>query len=296
MAKQHKKKTAPPAVVKSNVAKGRIGFGPTTTSTGKKMDWIKIADMVINDRCQQPLKQGHAERIASDLDIDVLGHLTVNVLTSSGKAEVLDGQTRMYALKHSGYSACYLWCDVFYDLPDAEKALKFVALNNKKNPSVFHKFVKAVTGRKPREVAINAIVEKAGCHVSESPQPNSIVATAALGRVFDKQGGDALRQTIATLHEAYPDDRHGLDGVLLESVGLLYGRYNGGLVMSRLIEVLATERRGYTTFLQRARALQEENNKSRVACLAAAIVDSYNRSFGKARNGRLPSWWSQPVA
>jgi hypothetical protein len=274
---------------------GAKSDGKARKIIGIPMTWVRVSDMVINDLCQQPLKRGFAQHLADNLDLFLLGHLTVNILTS-GKAEVLDGQTRMWALKHCGYHGSSLYCDTFYDLSDSEKALKFVALNNKKNPSVFHKFVKAVTGKQPREVAINAIVEKHGCHVSESADGNSIVATAALGRVFDKYGATALHKTIATLHMSYPDDRHGLDGLLIESVGMIYGRYNGSIDDARLIEVMATERRGYVTFYQSAELERSMNNGTKLNCLASVITQAYNKSFGKIKVGRLPKWWSQPNA
>ena len=128
--------------------------------SGCPMTWVRVSDMVINDRCQQPLKRRFAHHILSNLDLSVLGHLTVNIITRTKKAEVLDGQTRMWALKHYGHEKMYVLCDTYYDLPEAEKALKFVALNDKKNPSPFHKFVKAVIGGRVREVSINRTVAR----------------------------------------------------------------------------------------------------------------------------------------
>lgn len=257
------------------------------------MTWVRVSDMVINERCQQPLKKEFARHILDNLDLSVLGHLTVNILASSKKAEVLDGQTRMWALKHAGHNDKYVLCDTFYDLSAPEKALKFVALNDKKNPSTFHKFLKAVVGGRKREVAINLIVEKEGMRISESTNGNSITAVVALGRVFDQYGAGVLTRSITTLHESYPNDRRGLGGLLIESVGMIYGRYNGSVDTERLVEVLATEKRGYVTFYQSAELERAVNNGTKLNCLASVITVAYNKSFGKKVKGRLPRWWNE---
>jgi hypothetical protein len=264
--------------------------------SGCPMTWVRVSDMIINDRCQQPLKKAFARHILSNLDLSVLGHLTVNILTDSNKAEVLDGQTRMWALLRYGHENMYVLCDTYYDLPDAEKALKFVALNDKKNPSLFHKFVKAVIGGREREVSINRIVERHGMRISESTDGNSIAAVAAVGRVYDQCGGSALAQSISTLHAAYPNDHLGLSGLLIEAVGKIYARYGESLVADRLIDVLATEKRGHVTFYQSAELERAVNNGTKLNCLSSVITVAYNKSFGLAKKGRLPRWWNDPRA
>jgi len=264
--------------------------------SGCPMTWVRVSDMIINDRCQQPLKRSFARHILSNLDLSVLGHLTVNILTDSNKAEVLDGQTRMWALKHYGHENMYVLCDTYYDLPEGEKALKFVSLNDKKNPSVFHKFVKAVIGGREREVSINLIVEKHGMRISESSDGNSIAAVAAVGRVYDQHGARVLSQSISTLHEAYPNDHLGLSGLLIEAVGKIYARYGEGIAVDRLINVLATEKRGHVTFYQSAELERAVHNGTKVNCLSSVITVAYNKSFGKTKKGRLPRWWNDPRA
>lgn len=263
--------------------------------SGCPMTWVRVSDMVINDRCQQPLKRRFAHHILSNLDLSVLGHLTVNIITRTKKAEVLDGQTRMWALKHYGHEKMYVLCDTYYDLPEAEKALKFVALNDKKNPSPFHKFVKAVIGGRVREVSINRTVEKEGMRISESTDGNSIAAVSSLGRVYDQFGSHVLAVSISTLHEAYPDDRHGLSGLLIEAVGRIYGRYTDTIVVDRLIHALATEKRGHVTFYQKAELERSANDETKVNCLASVITDAYNKSLGKTKKGRLTRWWKETI-
>jgi hypothetical protein len=260
---------------------------------------VKIADMRIPPALitQRPFRKGHGDRIASSLDLNKLGFPIINV--RDGIPWVLDGQHRIYALKVNGFEGDTLDCEVYENLSDAEMANIFLGRDARRAISPFDKFHVACTAEHKRENDIRRAVEGNGLRISRSRDEGCIGAVSALGKVYDRAGGDhmgsvVLGQSLRAIKNAYASDPAAFDGSIIEGVGMVFNRYNGKTNEKDLAARLATAQ-GYRGLLRRAESLRERTGNQKAQCVAAAVVDLYNRGLGPRASDRLPSWWKSVV-
>ncbi len=80
----------------------------------------------------------------------------------------------------------------------------------------------------------------------------------------------------------------GLDGPVIDGIGLLCQRYDGDLSEQRAVERLSTAHGGVSGLLNRAGQLRQSTGSAAAQCVAAAAVEVINRGSG---GRKLPSWW-----
>jgi hypothetical protein len=56
---------------------------------------------------------------------------------------------------------------------------------------------------------------------------------------------------------------------------------------------LSTLRQGARELLRKAEAIRVRTGSQKKQCVAAAVVDLYNKSEGPRSKDRLPSWWKE---
>jgi hypothetical protein len=242
--------------------------------------------------CQRSrFSKAWGDEIARNLDPDQIGLPVLN--HRGGVFWIVDGQHRIYALKTHGFTDDKdTWlCEVFENLTDAEMADLFLTRNNGKHVTPFDKFKVACTAERPIEMAILRIVEAHGLKVSRAYQEGCIGAVTALRRVLGRAGdmGEiVLGRTIRTLRDAYASQPIAFDGYLIEGLGLVYARYDKA-DEKLMVRQLAGVQRGAPGVLQRAQAQRERTGNHKVQCIAAVIVDIYNK--GASGRQRLAAWW-----
>jgi hypothetical protein len=99
---------------------------------------------------------------------------------------------------------------------------------------------------------------------------------------------------LRTAKNAYSGDKAGFDGSVIVGLGMVFGRYNGKTNERNLAEALGMESSGVRGLLRRAESQRERTGNEKVQCVAAAIVDVYNKRANRAH--KLPSWWKQAEA
>lgn len=236
---------------------------------------------------QRPFIKSHGDKLAAHLDLNKLALPVLNL--RDGIYWILDGQHRIYALKQNGFESDALECEVFENLTDAEMADMFLGRDDRRAINQFARFNVACTAGRPREVAIRRAVETQGLKVSKRNEPNCIGAVAALGRVYDSAGETVLGQALRTIKHAYDGDAKAFDQRVIVGMGLVYNRYNGKTDERHLATALGNEVGGARSLLRRAESLFLSTGGDRAHCVAAAIVEAYNKRTPKAN--RLPSWW-----
>lgn len=238
---------------------------------------------------QRPFIQGHGDKLAANLDLNKLGLPVLNL--RDGIFWVLDGQHRIYALQQNGFAQDSLECEVFENLTDAEMADMFLGRDDRKAINPLAKFHVACTADRPREVAIRRAVETQGLKVSQSSEEGCIGAVGALGRVYDRCGEIVLGQVLRSLKHAYGGDSGSFNQSVIVGLGLMFNRYNGKTNEKYLVDALSTVTHGVRGLLRRAEAQRERTGNDKAQCVAASVVDLYNKRV--PRNGKLPSWWTQ---
>lgn len=240
---------------------------------------------------QREFRKAHGDRIAAELDLNKLGYPIIN--HRDGIYWVCDGQHRIYALKENGFEKDNLDCEVYEDLSDAEMAEIFLGRDARRAISPYDKFHVACTAGRRRENDIRRAVESNGLKISRAQDEGCIGAIAACGKVYDRSGDVVLGQVVRTLKNAYAGDAAAFDGTLIEGLGLVYNRYNGRTNEKELASRLAALSQGVRGVLRRAESLREKTGNQKAQCVAATVVDIFNKSLGPRASNRLPSWWKE---
>jgi hypothetical protein len=242
---------------------------------------------------QREFSQGHADQIAAEMDLNKIGILTVNI--RDGHALVLDGQHRLAALKQwdPSIEGSSIDCEVFENLTDAQMAEMFLGRNRRKQVAPFDHFRVSLTAERKRERDIERAVLSNGQTISRD-RDEGISCVGAIGKVYDRAGATVLGQVIRTINLGFGGDPLAFDRSIIEGLGLVYNRFNGKTNEKNLAHRLSDLRHGARELLRKAEAIRERTGNQKKHCVAAVIVDIYNKGEGATTSkGRLPSWWKE---
>jgi hypothetical protein len=215
-----------------------------------------------------------------------------------GKFLCLDGQHRVYGLRQYGFAGDdVITCEVYENLTDEEMAEIFLGRDDRRAIAPFYKFCIACTAGHVRENAIRRIVESHGLKIDRSRKENCVAAVSALCKIYDTSVGKdtAVGWVVRIAKHAFSGDPRGFDAPILEALGLVFNRYNGRVVEKDLIGRLSTMQHGVAGLMRRAEALRERTGSQKTQCLAANMVDIYNKGTS-ARGNRLVPWWKETTA
>lgn len=245
---------------------------------------------------QRHFKQSQAERYAADFDIDRLGIPVVN--RRDGVYWLLDGQHRIAALKmfFKPQDPGSIDCEVYEDLTDAEAADIFLGRDDRRPISQYEKFRVACTAGHQRETDILRTVEVNGLKVSTTQDVNTVQAVSAMGKVYDTAGPKVLGMALRSIKNSYGGDAKSFDGTLIQALGLVYNRYNDRVSERLMVQRLQAVPQGARQLMRRAEVLRERTGTGKSHCLAAVIVEEYNKSLGPRAGARLPDWWKATAA
>lgn len=239
---------------------------------------------------QREFRKAHGDSIAADLDLNKLGFPVVN--HRDGHYWVIDGQHRIYALRQNGFNEEPLDCEVYENLTDAEVADIFLGRDKRKAVPPFDKFHIACTAGYERETTVRRTVESNGQRISRD-RDEGISTVGAIGKVYDQAGDVVLGQVIRTINLGFGGDPLGFERSVIEGLGLVYNRFNGRTNEKAMGQRLGTLKRGARELLQKAEALREKTGNQKKHCVAAVIVDVYNKAEGPHSKNRLSSWWKE---
>lgn len=236
---------------------------------------------------QRRFNKQQAEKYAADFDFQKLGLPIVN--HRDGHFWIVDGQHRVAALKLVGLGNEQLDCEVYTDLSDAQMAEIFLGRDDRRRIETFTKFMVACTAGRARETEVRRLVESNGLKVSRQKAESCVGAVSALLKVYDSAGATVLGQVLRTVRDSFAADPVAFDAVIVEGMGLFFNRFNGHTPEKSMIERLTTMRQGARGLLQRAATLQQQTGNPKVQCVAAVLVDVYNKN--RVGRMRLPPWW-----
>lgn len=260
----------------------------TTTETRKQrashLQWVKICDMIPSPYAQRQFSQAWADKLAADFRLEGMGFPVVNL--RGGYYYVIDGQHRVAALKKLGFENDTVQCEVYQGLGPSEEAELFLERNNNKAVLAYDKFNKAVVAGRADESVIERIVRGNGLTISKSG--TGISATAALRKVYDRQGEIGLGRVLRIVRDAY--GAAGFKSHVMDGISLALHRYDGQIQDQVLTERLATNLGGLNGLLNTAEKTRAALGQPRSQCVAATAVSIYNRGKG---GQKLPPWWKE---
>lgn len=256
--------------------------------------WIPIADVEVDMDAQRPLGMAWVKAHEADFDPEQIGYVVVN-RRSNGKVYVIDGQHRLALLRQVGWGDQQVQCEYFEGLTQAEEAELFLARNDRKAVQTFAKFRVAVTAKDETACDIDRIVRFQNLVVADQEKEGHIVAVKALSRVHGgaginvKDGPAALARTLKTIQKAWGRAPSSFNGKIIEGIGLMQLRYNGGIEQDALANKLAPFPGGAAGLLGKAKSLRELRGHPLHSCVASILVDVYNKG---RRSGKLEDWWA----
>lgn len=273
---------------------------PKTRQWSHKVRPVKVAEMRVPPVgiAQRRFSRSQAEEYAANFDLNKFGIPAVN--WRDGIYWIVDGQHRVEALKlfFAPGDPGQIDCNVYEDLTDAEMAELFIGLNTRRAVNAFDLFLTSCTAERTRESEIRRVVESNHCRISQEKDVDCIGSVGALCFIHERAGATVLGQTIRTVRDGFAGDPLAFDGQLLRGIANVYNRFNGKTNEKALIAALSDLQHGPRQILRKAEALREKTGNQKSQCIAATIVDIYNKGMGPRDAKRLPSWWKseQPEA
>lgn len=263
------------------------------TRRASKVRPVAISEMRVPPAgiTQRKLNRSQAEGYAANMDLDKLGIPIVNL--RGGIYWIVDGQHRIEALKlfFAPADPGTIQCEVYENLTDAEMADIFLGRDDRRPINVFEKFSVACTAGRQRESDIRRTIEAQGLKISQTKEPGCVGAISSCAKVYDLAGPNVLGQAMRAIRDSFGADPKAFDAQLIQGLGLVFNRFNGRTNEKHMVQQLAHVRNGARGVLQLAEAQRERTGTSKAHCVAATIVDVYNKGVGPRQKDRLPSWW-----
>ena len=257
-----------------------------------RLRWVPLAQMRINPLAQRDLNPARVAKLAAGFDLEQIGAPVVS--HRGGWYYLIDGQHRIAALKLwlGSWEGQQVQCWCYEGLTEAQEAELFLTLNDTLTVHAFARFKVSVQAGRDTEADIDRIVRALGLRISNTRAGGGIAAVATLRRVYDRGGAAVLARALRIIRDAYGEA--GLDGPVIEGIGLVCQRYDGQLPEQRAIERLSAAHGGVTGLLSKAGQLRQTTGNATAQCVAAAAVELINRGPG-GKNTKLPAWWrAQP--
>jgi hypothetical protein len=249
-----------------------------------RLRWVPLAVMRVNSLAQRDLNQARVNRLAAVFDIEQIGAPTVS--HRGDWYYLIDGQHRIAALKQwlGSWEDQQVQCWCYEGLSKAAEAEVFLKLNDTLAVHAFAKFKVSVQAGRGEEADVDRIVRALGLRIARGS--GGICAVATLRRVYARGGPAVLSRALRIIRDAYGEA--GLDGAVIDGIGLLCQRYDGDLSEQRAVERLSTAHGGVSGLLNRAGQLRQSTGSAAAQCVAAAAVEIINRGSG---GRKLPGWW-----
>lgn len=264
----------------------------TKTSAGKRLRdahlrWVPIAQMRVSPLAQRELNPARVDRIAANFDPEDVGTPTVS--RRDDHYYIIDGQHRIAAMKEIGWEDQQIQCWVYEGMTEDQEAERFLKLNDTLVVNAMSKFKVSVHAGRERESDIDRVVRTQGCVVTHDKIEGAIGAVGTIGKVYDRGGPAVLSRTIRIARDAYGDA--GMEAPILDGLGLVCARYNGSLDDAEATRRLRKVAGGSKGLLNTAENLRRRTGNQRGHCVAATVVEVYNRGRAPRSGARIADWF-----
>lgn len=257
---------------------------PTQIRREARLQFVPLEKMRVNPLAQRVMNPHWVNKLAISFDLEEMGNPTVN--HRDGWFNIIDGQHRVEALKIwlQDWEGQQVECWTYEGLTDEQEAEKFLKLQDRLKAIAFDEFRIAVSAGRANESDIDRIVHALGLAISRTK--NGIMATRTLKRVYSRGGPDVLERSLRIIRDAYGEA--GFEAAVIDGLSLFCQRYNGMAPEDRVVAKLSSAHGGVSGLLQRGDLLRRQTGNPKSHCVAAAVVDVFNRGAG---GKKLPSWW-----
>jgi hypothetical protein len=253
---------------------------------------LRADHLGVDLRVQRSVDPARVNKIAENLDFDALGVITVSA-RDDGTYHVVDGQTRVAAMKQAGFAEYPMDCKVHSGLSIAQEAALFRLSNDTKQVRPVIKFVIRVIEGDETAVLLNSILEDHGWRVTGASGKGFFLAVGALEKIynggtrFDGGNAAACETLIDVLTSAWGHNADAVRSELIEGIGLVILQYGDTLDLRKLTVELGRHEGGPIGVIGDARQLRKLRSCRVGDAMAEVIVSMVNKG---RKTKRIPDW------
>jgi uncharacterized protein DUF6551 len=255
------------------------------TEVTRRLGKITPAQCSIDLRVQRQEDPVRINTMAEDFEPLAIGVVTVSCRADESMI-LLDGQTRMGALRLLGGANDRVDAVLYTGLTLEQEAAMFKKLNNTKKLSELERFAVSVVEGEPEAVAINDMLTKHG-FIAERGHSNSLAAIATLRALFVRDVVSTERALIV-VSSGWGARREAVQRDILRGTGNLLHRYGDMIIVDQLGERL--QKGAQLTpnhVIGRARTSSGLRGISVADAVADILVNTYNHN---RKTNKLPTW------
>ena len=196
---------------------------PVEPGPAPMLQWVKIADLVVDDSYQRDLKVGNwkaIKAIAAQFKWSRFSPVFVAPV-EGGKFAIIDGQHRTHAAAMCGFAE--VPCQIV-QMSREEQAAAFAAVNGLVTKvTTWQIFKAALAAGEPWAVAMRKVADDAGCRVMTgnasmfSKKPGEIYSVVRLRKIIDQNKAENVTKALGILRQAegFKDDAEYWDGSIV---------------------------------------------------------------------------------
>jgi len=248
---------------------------------------VTVRELRVHPYAQKRLVPSAVKKIMRAFDWGALRPLDVVKYTINGETAqwIIDGQTRWQALVNLGFSDHVVRCNYHTDCHDDVRAARlFLSLNAVADVPSFDSFLVEVVGQLPAAVAIMKMLGERDLRLGRTGCDRTLCCPYALKSVYARDEGRALVKTLDTILEAWGGAAAGLEGKIIEGLGMLYAIHGELIEQPALVKKLAKYGGGASNLLGKAKGLVDLKKIPLTRAVAEIALERYN---GGRRIGRL---------
>jgi hypothetical protein len=243
----------------------------TTYIAVKKLSvvWVKS---------QRPYNEGWAKSIAENFDPDKFEPVIVTQPNGAGIYHIIEGQHRTRAVEMMWGGGETIPCRVLDEADPKRAAEIWLGINaGRKAIRPITEFLVAVEAQRENEVAISAVVRRAGYKIgSNAGSDNTISAVGVLRKIFAKYGEKILYQTLQTCRLVWGSDSHGAAGAILSGLGLFLNEFHGHVDAGHLRKAITNQYKSPGNFVEAARYESDETSETLEVAMSNLLRKKYN--------------------
>lgn len=242
---------------------------------GVRRDFLDLELLRLDPTYQPSLRLRAAQKIADNLDWNMLGLVIVNRRAGERVYYVIDGNTRVAALRMAGEEMAP--CEIHEGLTNEEEAELCVSLQVERRAifASFDLYRARQVAQDPEVMALERAVADAGFYVTLSPPsaPNAVRGSTGLVKARTKYGHDAICNSLIAVSKAWPGDKESRNTRFLLGVFHFAGTYPAVMIQA----AKRWERTSSLEIVQAAKAVRIVEGGEVWKCEARALVQVYNK-------------------
>lgn len=247
---------------------------------------VRVGDIFVDDTYGRPLR-GKLKKMIAGWDRREVGVIYLS-LRADGRYACLDGWHRVTACRTVEGENSTLPARVYIDLSVAEEADLFNAFNRDRQAlSAGDLFKSRLAANEKKAHDIYRIIRDIGLDISFDGRPGEglIQGVATVDHIYDRYGGDMLREVYLTMTGALGTHSADLTADVAKGLAAFLARYGDKAERKRLHDILAVN--GHRLRMHANGIKVESPGLNLSTAVGMALLRLYNE---KLRKGHLAMW------